>query len=108
MPHACHSSPSTQASSSKLWTGADRIVRSCCSRGMVKPRTPSMSLHRASPIGSRHPDRVAGLIYLDPSTGAYDDGTRGDFIVDVAEVEYPSRRCARGWREGQSCGDGQS
>jgi hypothetical protein len=40
-----------------------------------------------SSIGSRYPDRVAGLIYLDTSTGAYDDGTHGDFIVDVAEVK---------------------
>lgn len=41
-----------------------------------------------SSIGSRHPDRVAGLIYLDPSTSAYDDGKDGDFLVDVAEVKY--------------------
>ena len=48
----------------------------------------SLAGEELSSIGSRRPDRVAGLIYLDPSTGAYDDGTRGDFVVDVAEVKY--------------------
>jgi pimeloyl-ACP methyl ester carboxylesterase len=48
----------------------------------------SLAGEELSSIGSRHPGRVAGLIYLDVSTGAYDDGTHGDFIVDVSEVKY--------------------
>jgi pimeloyl-ACP methyl ester carboxylesterase len=47
----------------------------------------SLGGEELSSIGSRRPDRVAGLIYLDTSTGAYDDGTRGDLVVDVAEVK---------------------
>ena len=39
-------------------------------------------------IGSRHPERVAGLIYLDAGFPyAYYDGSRGDFIVDWDELK---------------------
>ena len=48
----------------------------------------SLGGEELSSIGSRRPERVAGLIYLDPSTGAFDDGTRGDFVVDVSELKY--------------------
>lgn len=47
----------------------------------------SLGGEEVSSIGARHADRVAGLIYLDPSTGAYDDGNHGDFVVDVAELK---------------------
>jgi pimeloyl-ACP methyl ester carboxylesterase len=48
----------------------------------------SIAGEELSSIGSRRPDRVAGLIYLDASTGAYDDGARGDFVVDVDELKF--------------------
>jgi pimeloyl-ACP methyl ester carboxylesterase len=47
----------------------------------------SLGGEELSSIGSRRPTRVAGLIYLDASAGAYDDGSRGDFVVDVNEVK---------------------
>jgi non-heme chloroperoxidase len=40
-----------------------------------------------SSIGSRHPDRVAGLIYLDPYSYAYYDRSRGDLILDAIELK---------------------
>jgi pimeloyl-ACP methyl ester carboxylesterase len=68
---------------------ADDILAILDSLGLNRPVLAGHSLagEELSSIGSRHPERVAGLIYLDASTGAYDDGTRGDFIVDVAEVK---------------------
>lgn len=48
----------------------------------------SLAGEELSSIGSRRPDRVAGLIYLDASTGAYDDGVHSDFVVDVDELKY--------------------
>ena len=69
---------------------ADDVLAILDSLGLKHPVLAGHSLagEELSSIGSRRPDRVAGLIYLDPSTGAYDDGTRGDFVVDVAEVKY--------------------
>jgi non-heme chloroperoxidase len=68
---------------------ADDVLAILDSLGLEHPVLAGHSLagEELSSIGSRHPDRVAGLIYLDTSTGAYDDGTHGDFIVDVAEVK---------------------
>jgi pimeloyl-ACP methyl ester carboxylesterase len=69
---------------------ADDVVAILDSLRLERPVVAGHSLggEELSSIGSRHPDRVAGLIYLDASTGAYDDGTHGDFIVDVAEVKH--------------------
>jgi pimeloyl-ACP methyl ester carboxylesterase len=69
---------------------ADDVLAVLDSLALENPVVAGHSLagEELSSIGSRHPDRVAGLIYLDPSTGAYDDGTSGDFVVDVAEVKY--------------------
>lgn len=40
-----------------------------------------------SSIGGRHPERVAGLIYLDAGYSyAFYDSTRGDYAIDVAEL----------------------
>lgn len=40
-----------------------------------------------SSVGSRHPERVAGLIYLDAAYSyAYYDSARGDIDVDVADL----------------------
>jgi pimeloyl-ACP methyl ester carboxylesterase len=41
-----------------------------------------------SSIGSRHPERVAGLIYLDAGYSyAFYDKSRGDFSIDLMELE---------------------
>ncbi len=68
---------------------ADDVLAIVDSLKLTKPVIAGHSLagEELSSIGSRHPDRVAGLIYLDPSSASYDDGTSGDFIVDVAEVK---------------------
>jgi len=40
-----------------------------------------------SSIGARHPDKVAGLIYLDPSSYALYDRSHGDLILDAIELK---------------------
>jgi non-heme chloroperoxidase len=68
---------------------ADDVLAIIDSLKLRKPVVAGHSLggEELSSIGAQHADRVAGLIYLDPSSGAYDDGTSGDCIVDVAEVK---------------------
>jgi metallo-beta-lactamase class B len=68
---------------------ADDVLAVVDSLKLTRPVIAGHSLggEELSSIGARHSDRVSGLIYLDPSSGAYDDGKTGDFIVDVAEVK---------------------
>ena len=48
----------------------------------------SLAGEELSSVGSRHPDRVAGLIYLDAGYSyAYYDRSRGDFGIDLAELQ---------------------
>jgi pimeloyl-ACP methyl ester carboxylesterase len=48
----------------------------------------SLAGQELSSIGSRHPEKVAGLIYLDAGYSyAYHDSTRGDFRIDAAELK---------------------
>jgi pimeloyl-ACP methyl ester carboxylesterase len=69
---------------------ADDILAVIDSLRLKRPVVAGHSLggDELSSIGSRHPDRVAGLVYLDPSGGSFFDGTRGDYIVNVAELKY--------------------
>ena len=47
----------------------------------------SLGGEELSSIGSRHPERVAGLIYLDAGYSyAYYDRSKGDFFIEVNEV----------------------
>jgi pimeloyl-ACP methyl ester carboxylesterase len=47
----------------------------------------SIAGEELSSIGSRHPDKVAGLIYLDAGYSyAYYDRTRGDLLIDLLEL----------------------
>ncbi len=40
-----------------------------------------------SSVGSRHPEKVAGLVYLDAAYGyAYYDRTQGDFVIDLFDL----------------------
>jgi len=48
----------------------------------------SIAGEELSSVGSRHPERVAGLVYLDAAYGyAYYDRARGDLNLDVSEIE---------------------
>jgi pimeloyl-ACP methyl ester carboxylesterase len=48
----------------------------------------SLAGQELSSIGERHPERVAGLVYLDAGYGyAFYDTTHGDYSIDVAELE---------------------
>lgn len=48
----------------------------------------SIAGEELSSIGSRHPERVAGLIYLDAGYSyAYYDRSRGDLDIDLVELE---------------------
>jgi non-heme chloroperoxidase len=40
-----------------------------------------------SSIGTRHPDKVAGLVYLDPSSYAFYDRSRGDVVLDAIQLK---------------------
>ena len=41
-----------------------------------------------SSVGSRRPERIAGLVYLDAAYGvAYYDGSKGDFVIDLQELQ---------------------
>ncbi len=55
----------------------------------------SLAGEELSSVGSRHPERVAGLVYLDAANAyAYYDAARGDFGVDLAELQ---RKLDRLW-----------
>jgi non-heme chloroperoxidase len=48
----------------------------------------SIAGEELSSVGSRHPDRVAGLIYLDAGYSyAYYDRSRGDLDIDLVELQ---------------------
>ena len=50
-----------------------------------------------SAIASRHPDRVAGLVYLDAAYSyAYYDQSRGDFNIDLFEIDDKIERLKPG------------
>jgi pimeloyl-ACP methyl ester carboxylesterase len=48
----------------------------------------SLGGEELSSVGSRHPEKVAGLIYLDAGYGyAYYDGSRGDLRIDLVDLQ---------------------
>lgn len=48
----------------------------------------SIAGEELSSIGSRHPEKVAGLVYLDAANGyAYYDRSRGDYTLDLLDLE---------------------
>ena len=48
----------------------------------------SIAGEELSSVGSRHPETVAGLIYLDAGYSyAYYDSSRGDFVIDSRELQ---------------------
>lgn len=69
---------------------ADDVLAVVDSLRLEKPVLAGHSLagQELSSIGSRHPEKVAGLIYLDAGYGyAHYDSTRGDFIIDGGELK---------------------
>jgi pimeloyl-ACP methyl ester carboxylesterase len=68
---------------------ADDVLAVIDSLGLKLPVVAGHSLggEELSSIGSRRPERVAGLVYLD-AAGALYDSTHSDFITNVAELEY--------------------
>jgi pimeloyl-ACP methyl ester carboxylesterase len=47
----------------------------------------SIAGEELSSVGSRHPEKVAGLVYLDAAYAyAYYDGSRGDFDIDLSDL----------------------
>ena len=57
----------------------------------------SIAGEELSSIGSRHPDKVAGLVYLDAAYSyAYYDPSRGDFNIDLFELDDKIERLKPG------------
>lgn len=48
----------------------------------------SIAGEELSSVGSRHPEKISGLVYLDAAYSyAYYDATRGDLSIDLAELQ---------------------
>jgi non-heme chloroperoxidase len=81
------SSPATGYSADRL---GDDVLAVLDSLKVDKPVLVGHSIggEELSSVGSRHPERVAGLIYLDAGYSyAFYDKSRGDFSIDLAELE---------------------
>jgi pimeloyl-ACP methyl ester carboxylesterase len=53
----------------------------------------SLGGEEMSSVGSRHPEKVSGLVYLDAGYGyAYYDGSRGDLIIDMNVLQNDLKR----------------
>lgn len=68
----------------------------------------SIAGEELSSVGSRHPDRVAGLVYLDAAYGyAFYDTTRGDVWIDSLELrrKLEQLRCCDGAQDPQELRD---
>jgi pimeloyl-ACP methyl ester carboxylesterase len=80
------SAPSTGYSADRL---GDDVLAAIDSLGLTQPVLAGHSLagEELSSIGSRHPEKVAGLVYLDAANSyAFYDSTRGDIQIDRNEV----------------------
>jgi pimeloyl-ACP methyl ester carboxylesterase len=55
----------------------------------------SLTGEELSSVESRHPERVAGLIYLDAGYSyAYYDRSRGDLGIDLADLQKSWSSCS--------------
>jgi pimeloyl-ACP methyl ester carboxylesterase len=80
------SAPATGYSADRL---GDDVVAVLDSLKLNRPVLVGHSIggEELSSVGSRHPEKVAGLIYLDAAYGyAYYDRSRGDLNVDLVEL----------------------
>jgi pimeloyl-ACP methyl ester carboxylesterase len=81
------SAPTTGHSADRL---ADDVLAVIDSLGLTAPVLAGHSRagEELSSIGSRHPEKVAGLVYLDAANSyAFYDSSRGDIRIDQNEVE---------------------
>jgi non-heme chloroperoxidase len=68
----------------------DDVLAVCDSFKLARPVLMGHSIagEELSSIGSRHPEKVAGLIYLDAGYSyAYYDRSRGDFLIDSFDLQ---------------------
>jgi len=80
------SAPASGYSADRL---GDDVLAVIDSLGLTRPVLAGHSLagEELSSIGSRHPEKVAGLVYLDAANSyAFYDTTRGDYRIDRNEV----------------------
>lgn len=81
--------PATTANYSAERLGQD-VLAVCDSLHLNKPVLIGHSIagEELSDIGSRHPEEVAGLVYLDAISGySFYDSARGDFFIDLVDLE---------------------
>lgn len=81
------SAPSSGYSADRL---GDDVLAVIDSLGLTRPVLAGHSLagEELSSIGSRHPEKVGGLVYLDAANSyAFYDSTRGDIRIDQNEVK---------------------
>lgn len=66
------------------------VLAVCATLKLIRPVLVGHSIagEELSSIGSRHPGKVAGLIYLDATSAyAYYDRTQGDFLLDLFDLQ---------------------
>jgi pimeloyl-ACP methyl ester carboxylesterase len=81
--------PATRDNYSAERLGND-VLAVCDSLHLNKPVLIGHSIagEELSDIGSRHPEKVAGLVYLDAISGySFYDPARGDFFIDLVDLE---------------------
>jgi non-heme chloroperoxidase len=81
--------PATADNYSAERLGED-VLAVCDSLHLNKPVLIGHSIagEELSDIGSKHPEKVAGLVYLDAISGySFYDPARGDFFIDVVDLE---------------------
>ena len=68
---------------------ADDVLTVCDFLHLSRPVLVGHSIagEELSSIGFRHPEKVAGLIYLDCGAYAYYDRTNGDFLLDLFDLQ---------------------
>ncbi len=84
------SAPTPDATNYSADRLGDDVLAVCDSLKINKPVLIGHSIagEELSSIGSRHPEKVAGLIYLDAGYSyAYYDRWRGDFLIDSVDLE---------------------
>ena len=90
------SAPATGYSADRL---ADDVLAVIEALKLVKPVLAGHSIagEELSSIGSRHPEKVAGLIYLDAGYPyAFYDRSRGDLSIDLSELQKKLERLQPG------------
>ncbi|MGA8598704.1 MAG: alpha/beta fold hydrolase [Bryobacteraceae bacterium] len=84
------SAPTPDATNYSADRLGDDVLTVCDSLNLVKPVLIGHSIagEELSSTGSQHPEKVAGLIYLDAGYSyAYYDRSRGDFLIDSVDLE---------------------